>query len=126
MGRRGLAFSPLYAGEPLVYCLSCSGTGMTLFTSLRPSCSNVDDLKSRPDLVVARLAGQKKQHEITHDNRQDLDAAASGQNAHGNQDEGRQPCVNLSLTKAPWHFSGSYQPGRGDAEATHAPRWELR
>jgi len=27
--------------------------------------------------------------------RQDLDAAASGQDGHGNQDEGCQPCVNL-------------------------------
>jgi hypothetical protein len=27
--------------------------------------------------------------------RQDLDAAASGQDGHGNQDESCQPCVNL-------------------------------
>ena len=30
--------------------------------------------------------------------RQDLDAAASGQDGQGNQDEGRQPCVNLSYS----------------------------
>jgi hypothetical protein len=36
--------------------------------------------------------------------RKDVDAAAFGQDGHGRQDEGRQPCVNLSLTKWPWHF----------------------
>jgi hypothetical protein len=36
--------------------------------------------------------------------RQDVDVAASGQDGHGQQDEGRQACVNLSLTKGPWHF----------------------
>jgi hypothetical protein len=63
---------------------------------------DVDDLKSRPDHASP---GRRNNMRLPTNNRQDLDAAASGQDAHGNQDEGRQPCVNLSLTKGPWHFS---------------------
>ena len=33
-----------------------------------PVLLDVDDLKSRPALVVARLAGPEEQHAITHDN----------------------------------------------------------
>jgi len=38
---------------------------------------------------------------------------AVGPDAHGNQDEGRQPCVNLSLTKGPWHFFRIIQASKG-------------
>jgi hypothetical protein len=85
MGRRGLAFSLRRRAASLLPIVQWDRDDAL---HVAPSVLlDVDDLKSRPDLVVARLAGQKKQHEITHDNRQDLDAAASGQDGHGNQDE---------------------------------------
>src|SRR6266704_254937 len=62
-------------GEPLAWTrtgplvsvhLPCGGDWRDALHVAPPVLLDVDDLKSRSDVVVARLAGSEEEHEITH------------------------------------------------------------